>query len=480
MRTRHTTSTRTLGFTLGLGLMCMLLGMNLSADDAAPASETESVETKQNQPPRRVIVHVNRNLTVAGVLELLDDEVVVIRDLHDEVQSFSRGRVLQIIVLVDPDPGQTGVVFLANGQTRDGVVLEDHYDYVLMEIEGVRARISRANVDRVVLEPTFQQRYEQYKAQLLPGQTRRHLALCQWLVDNKAWELAKLELEALLTHEQDFEARKLLNLVDAQLTLQQGGFRSTDEQRSQQDDPHADPKTGPVYARDLLPSTLITDEDVNIIRVYEIDFADPPRLSISPETIRTLIESYGTNELLPASQAGRTALFRADAVELARLMFELRARELYPKINVLSEPPALNEFRLRVHDAWIINNCATSRCHGGPDAGALFLHNQNYKSDRVRYTNLLILERLELEPEWPLINYDEPMLSLIIQHALPRHAARKPHPDVPGWTPVFTRGNRRTLDASIAWMQSMYQPRPEYPVDYDPPKLKAQPPAPKQ
>ena len=142
-------------------------------------------------------------------------------------------------------------------------------------------------------------------------------------------------------------------------------------------------------------------------------------MSISPDTIRTLIERYGTSELLPASQTERTALFRADETELAKLMFRLQARELYPQINVLSEPAALNEFRLRVHDAWLINNCTTSRCHGGLDAGRLFLHQRNSKDARVRYTNLLILERLELDPEWPLINYDEPLMSLIIQHALP-------------------------------------------------------------
>lgn len=450
----------------------LAVGQDDSASGDEPVTQPQSSENDDaSSTPRRVIVDVNRSLTVAGWLELLDDEVIVIRDRDGNVQSFLRTRVRDIIRLVDPKPGQTGIVFLANGQTRDGVIIEDHFDFVLMEIEGVRARISRANVDRVILEPTLEQRYEQFKAQLQPGQTRRHLALCQWLVDNRRWELARTELEALLDHEQDHEARKLLNLVEAQLTLQHGGFRTTEEQRAAQQNAKQQEQSGPVYDADLLPKKLLTDEDVNIIRVYEIDFNDPPRMSIPPETIRTLIERYGTSELMPASQTERTALFRADKADIAELIFRLRARELYSQIQVLSEPPALNQFRLRVHDAWLINNCATSRCHGGLDAGRLFLHNRNYRDDRVRYTNLLILEQMELDPKWPLINYEDSMMSLIIQHALPTHAARLPHPDVPGWKPVFTRGNRRTLDASLQWIRSMYQPRPEYPVEYDPPKI---------
>jgi hypothetical protein len=124
-----------------------------------------------------------------------------------------------------------------------------------------------------------------------------------------------------------------------------------------------------------------------------------------------------------------------------------------------------------VHDTWLINNCSTTHCHGGPFAGRLFLHRRNFKDDNVRYTNLLILERLKLDPEWPLINYDKPEDSLIIQYGLPRESARKPHPRVDGWKPVFSPINQKMKGDTIEWIMAMMQPRPEYPVDYEPPKL---------
>ena len=79
-------------------------------------------------------------------------------------------------------------------------------------------------------------------------------------------------------------------------------------------------RSGPVYPADMLPQTLITRGDVNLMRVYEIDFDHPPKVAISADTNRAMLEKYGTNDLVPASQTERTALFRADPLEVVRLM----------------------------------------------------------------------------------------------------------------------------------------------------------------
>ena len=98
--------------------------------------------------------------------------------------------------------------------------------------------------------------------------------------------------------------------------------------------------------------------DVNLLRVYEIDFDRPPQVAVAPETIRSLIEQFGTSKLIPVEPRERTALYRADPINIVRIMFELRARELYPEIEVITEPWALNLFRQRVHNTWLIQNCA--------------------------------------------------------------------------------------------------------------------------
>jgi hypothetical protein len=224
-------------------------------------------------------------------------------------------------------------------------------------------------------------------------------------------------------------------------------------------------------ARDEPPGGILTREDVNLIRVYEIDFDRPPKVAVEAETIRALIDQYSTSRLIPTTETERHRLYRADPLEIVELLFKLRARDLYPQVNVITEPWALNLFRRRVHNTWLLNTCATVRCHGGGPAGRFYLHRRRFKDERVRYTNLLILHRMDLDREWPLVNYNEPMMSLIVQHGLPRQQARKPHPDVKGWKPVFGPGGQRMLRDTLEWIDSMMKPRPTYPVDYQPPPL---------
>jgi hypothetical protein len=419
-----------------------------------------------------VIVEVNRNQTVAGTVQLENEDVIVIRTLEDSIESFPRARVLRVVYLVDPEPGQRGVVYLRNGQFREGIVIEDAYDHVIIEIEGIRARLRRPVVSHVQLAPTFEERYRNYKKSLEPGMTDHHLVLCRWLFKERRYQLALQELKELLASAPDHpEALRLFMRVQAQLDLKESRRDPADAPAATAPAAEPDPRAGPVRLSDLLPKELVSAADVNIMRVYEIDFEDPPMVSIEPDTIRRLLEHYGASPLLPKTSAERTALFRADPLEIVRIMFELRARELYPEIEVFTEPRALNLFRQRVHNTWLMNNCATSRCHGGLNGGRLFLHNRNYRDRRVRYTNLLILERLDLDQQWPLIDFASPADSLIIQYGLPREMARRAHPDVKGWKPVFGRQNQRLLRESIAWIESMMQPRPPYPVEYEPPVL---------
>lgn len=464
--------------------ICLLLLIAAPGPAASPQSQPSS-EKAASRPasPQRVILKLGRDHEVRGHIELEENDVIVIRTLAGQVESFSKIRILQIVRLVDPEPGQRGVVVMSDGGSRDGIIIEDAFDHVLIEIEGIRAKLRRDTVSHVVLEPTFDQKYAQYKAALQPGMVEAHLHLCRWLVEQRRYELAQAELDELLRQADQPEARQLMKLVQAQLALRERPQRTTDSDQGDGQTPPGDEggdesgqrASGPVFPADILPSQILTDQDVNIIRVYEIDFDHPTRVTVTPDLVRELIEKYGTDKLIPATQSGRNALFRAAAdkpLDVVRLMFELRARDLYPKIQVNSEPYAFNMFRQRVHDTWLINNCATSRCHGGLNAGRFFLHRRNYKDERVRYANFLILERLSLDPEWPLINYDDPEMSLIIQYALPREEARKPHPNVNGFSAPLNRGAQRLKRDAIQWIRSMMIPRPDYPVVYDLPRLR--------
>jgi hypothetical protein len=460
-----------------LALTALLSGpADPPAPDAAPAPPAADAAARSpaNTPLQRVIARVSRFEEVAGTVELEDAHVLVLRQLDGQVRSFPKGRLLNIVRLVDPAPGQLGTVFLRDGQRSAGTIIEDSFAQVVVEIKGVRLRFKREVVDQVILQPTLEERYRSMKESLRPGMANDHLLLCRWLVSEERYPLAASELEELLAAHPDLvDARRLLEMVRAQLALGPGGA-----------DPGAAPASDEPAAASTEPDRLgrlLTNEEINLIRVYEIDFDHPPKVAVGPGTIRSLISNYGASPLLPATPAERGALFRADAIDVVKLIFALRARELYGEIDVLTEPHALNLFRQRVHDTWLMNGCATSRCHGGPDGGTFQLHSRQHKDERARYTNLLILERLSVDPAWPLLNYEAPGDSLIIQYGLPRDLARRPHPDVPGWKPIFARGDDRIVDHAVEWLRSMMQPRPHYPIDYVPMTLEnSAPPSPPQ
>ena len=172
----------------------------------ASAATGATTSTQQAQIRDRVIVRVDRNLEVAGYVEDEDTELIVIRDLKGEVQSFAKSRISQIVRLVNPKPNQQGTVILRNGQTRVGIVVEDTFELVLLEVDGIRAKLLRETVDYVVLEPTFQERYENFKANLTPNMHDQHLHLCKWLLELRQYELAKKELTELVRNKPTPEA----------------------------------------------------------------------------------------------------------------------------------------------------------------------------------------------------------------------------------------------------------------------------------
>jgi hypothetical protein len=420
-------------------------------------------EDAATSPPRRVILLVGRSTEVAGTVVTEDEEAIVLRTVHGLPERHLKSRIREIVELVDPGQGQPGTVVLRSGHRRYGTILKDDFDGVTMHIKGIDAFLPRSSVSHVLLQPELAARYAKLKKELDPRDLQQHLRIAQWLLDERRYDWAHEELTELLTQHDSAEAIQLLRIVIAQQSL--GDETTTD-----------DPPTDDTQ-RPTLPAEILTDEDVNIIRVYEIDFDHPPPVEVAPRAIRTLIDTHGDSGLMPATPQGQAALFREDPLEIVKLIFAIRAHDLYPLITVKSDPYAMRLFKERVHDAWLLQSCASNRCHGGTGAGRFFLHRKNFKDTNVRYTNFLILDRLDLGNDRALIDYEHPEESLLIQYALPQSQARRPHPPIRGWRPVFTPTRASLKDDAIEWINAMMPPpRPSYPVEYAPPVV-AEPPS---
>lgn len=484
--------------------------------------------------PREVWIFIDRWKEFGGRVKRDTDTEISVFD-GVETRTFSKGQVLEIVELVEPRPGQQGTIFLRDGSRVRAVILRDDLEGVEFQANQLKGHLPRHQVFRVALQADFDDRYAMRKNLASREEHGRRLALGQWLIDEGRMDLALVELEELVRDSDMEAARDLLRSIRAQMKLVQSAAarvaaekaaaekaaagkaaseqsvgagqpgataveatqpnngaaptaspsESPDAQQGASPDaaqpgqppqapqpPEGSTSLGAPTTREALPQDLLTADEVNLIRVYEIDFQDAPALRVPPEGIRQLILRYGSSSLIPATTEDRNTLYRKPAIDIARLMFDLKARDLYKYIEVQEDPASLARFRTRVHNSWMIPNCATSRCHGGLQAGEFFLYTGQATDTRIRYTNLMTLLKFEVDGR-PVVNFASPSDSLLIQYAMPRHMARYPHPDVKGWTPVFRNGTPQLLTDTVEWIRGMYQPRPDYPIDYKAPKLNA-------
>lgn len=429
---------------------------------APPPSLDPSEIPMPEEPRKRAYIVVDRVTTAAGAIESDDAEVIVLRDARGKVKSFTKSRVLGITYLLEGPEGRRVRVAFNDGRILVGALIEDGYEKVTIEIQGIRTNYDREAVNEVRPYPTDRELYERFRAGLEPDQYGARYTLGMWLYGKKMYAEAKAELESLLEATNHYEAKQLLNEIDAQLALMapKGADSEPRDADPRADDPVETGRGG----------RLLTDAEVNLIRVYELDLAKPPRMQTPEPLIRAMLEKYADSALIPANAADKASYYSKDPAEIVRTLFALKARELYPQIQVLGEPDQLQTFKQRVHNAWLIGNCATSRCHGGADAGRFFLHNRNHKDENVRFTNMLILFRTRLDT-LPLIDFERPTDSLVYQYALPKTEARRPHPDVRGWEPVLGNSRKGLAEDFVDWVRGMRPPGGEYPILYTPPNL---------
>ncbi|MFM7260970.1 MAG: hypothetical protein ACKO3W_10245 [bacterium] len=432
-----------------------------ASDDNAPAAAGNGPTdlTPPAEVRKRAYIVVDRVSTAAGTIESDNDEVIVLRDERGRLKTFTKNRVISVTYLLEGPSGRRVRVLFNDGRTLVGKLFEDGYENVSLEIEGIATKYARAAVAEVQPYPTDEELYERFRTAIEPDQYTARYTLALWLYNKKMYAESKHELDSLLEATNHYEAKRLLNEVNAQLALM--------TPRGENDTPAPRPRE----ARPEVPSNLLSKSDVNLIKVYELDLADPPRMQVSDELVRTMLEKYSHSELIPAKSAEKAGFYSKEPVEIVRTLFALKARELYPQIEVIGEPESLNLFRQRVHNAWLINNCATSRCHGGADGGRLFLHNRDFKSDDTRYTNLLILLRTKIDT-LPLVDFDKPTDSLLFQYALPATEARRPHPEVKGWSAALTSSRKGLQEDFVRWVRSMRVRNGDYPVDYTPPGMR--------
>lgn len=385
----------------------------------------------------------------------------------------------------DPDlstPPEMGVsratLYLLDGRQFTGIIIEAPADpaqpgarYIL-RISGIDTTFPAKDVERArYLEPASVQ-YQRLRSQIQPGDTESLFKLAEWLIAKGEFDLARKELDVLPAPDAATARAKALRAdLDRQAALRAGSAPDTEPHPSPL--PPDDAEPAPKSAAARVP--VLSPEQVNLIKVYELNLALAPSVLISRDTMKRVLDANAGHPLVPASPEARELILRSSPLAQLELIFKLRARDFYREVKVQSPVETIRRFSDDVLRSLVLSGCATSQCHGGEEAGRLIFATRRPNSDPTVYTNLLIVDRFRTATGQPLINWDKPESSILLQMALPRDVAVVDHPVVPmgeagadAWRPLLRSPADQRFKDVAAWIRSMYHPHPEYPVEYTP------------
>jgi hypothetical protein len=368
----------------------------------------------------------------------------------------------------DPIPGDRVILVFLDGQRVEGEFVRSEPNFAVVKVANVESPFERSTLSQIIVIETPLVRFKRLRGAIRESDTERRTDLAEWAKDQGLYDEGLAEVQGVLKLDPgSADAIRLRGELESLIRLREAAKRNAPAAKP------VEPDTAPASGKAAHPTRpqlgefpLLTDEQVNTIKVYEVDLKNPPKITISRETIDKLLTRYADHPLIPTSREAKDGFRLLPPEKILETMFRVRARDLYSEVKVVDNPASMKKFREQVHSAWLVNNCATTRCHGGSAAGRLLLTNRRPNADQSVYTNFLIIDRFQTAEGRPLINWAEPERSVLLQMGLPRDDALTPHPEVKGWSPVFRSRDDRRFGQAVEWMKMMYRPRPEYGVEY--------------
>jgi hypothetical protein len=368
--------------------------------------------------------------------------------------------------------GRPGVLVTRQGQTLNGDIKEQDQTYVVT-IRGIDTIVQRRDVVSVEFHEDVEKQFQEKLARLGPKDVKGRIELARWAFDRDQYDLARKALEAARAIEpNNADATRMLETVQSQIRLERAA--QTRPAGAAPRAPSTSPSTQPTG-----PATtsrhLLTADDINIIRQLEINPKQDTQLRVTFNN--DVRKRFITEENLnPASFASLRPQ------EQALRILDYGTPQMRRDVQIMSDPAAMLEYR-RVIQPLVLQNCATSNCHGGTagGAGGLFLFSPA-DNDAMTYTNFYILQSYRQPGEQTggvfggadlrMIDRASPRQSLLVHYALPPTIAEFDHPDVRGYRPALRNRDDPNYARLLDWITFALVPTREasdYGIDYQPP-----------
>jgi len=211
---------------------------------------------------------------------------------------------------------------------------------------------------------------------------------------------------------------------------------------------------------------LLSDEAINLLKVYEIDLDSdpPPRIDFTDEVLHRFLEEYREDVRIPRGVQGQRDFINGEGAEQLRMMFTLRARQYYPEARIRSDIASFRAWRT-IHRQYVLGYFQGH--FGAGDVPGLYLFPRHRDSTRAELTNFFILTQTTIDGRH-MINRDNPEESLLLQWGLPRANARFAAPDIEGWRPYYRDTQDPRYLEHLEWIRSLvrFNQGSDYDIEY--------------
>ncbi|MEM7577443.1 MAG: hypothetical protein AAF328_08210 [Planctomycetota bacterium] len=369
---------------------------------------------------------------------------------------------------------------MKDGRTLTGQLVIQNDRVVVLNIAGIETTLQRGDVAELEVQQTPQEVYDAVRPTLANTDLSGRLDLTRAMMDRDAFGLARRELSDLARL---FPGDPRIDRLDTQITAKEELLRRRVE-RDNRRSPGGDVSDGPVpRERNARPEEgdLLNEDQINLIRVYEIDLGEEPRgISIKPETMQQFFTVYRDGNNQPLDRRGQSDFRRLPGYEQLDAIFSTRDRGLYAGVVVANDPPAMATFRNRVNGPYVVNYFMR---HFGPNAQGdgpkLDLVGTRPNAVGEAYTNFYVLNAATGPSGVPLIDRINPSESLLLQWGLPRDRAVHPAPEgVKGWEPAFRGVDDPRFQQLVDWIASLFpSPPANYGLSFQPGAANGNPPS---
>jgi len=353
---------------------------------------------------------------------------------------------------------KSGTVRTKDGRSIDGDITETDGE-VTIATKVASITFNRTDIASVSYAASIKEQYEKRLAALpKDAGARSHLDLARWLFEAREYTLARAETDKAIELDP--------NNADASV-LRQTIERAMLWEKTRTNPPAASGATPKPAGGPAVPGTrpasvkdrrYLDPDQINIIRQSELKEGDPPpRARLDKDVKQRFMQHLNITpkdfNLIP------------DTVKAINILRD-GTPDMKADVKILSDPAVLATYK-RIQPMLLIG-CASANCHGSTKAGTFMLYNPA-DTDPAAYTNFYILTQYNPFLAGTLhksIDRQQPKNSLLAEYGLPRDQAQTPHPDVPGFTPMF----RGTADLKYLvltrWIESLIPIEPDYRITF--------------